>query len=308
MDAKITRKRLGEMLAYDWIKIMAVIAAAIFAWMMFFQVTGVRLKVGQRFTVHCYGSTFEVVDSDALSNSLLNGYLSYDVLKLDVQNIPATSEANEMLVAKNGIKEGDLMITDDVDSGTAEEPKHDSFFQKMIDNFSFIAFEDLLQAGKEYLAKFYDADGKMKDLVVEDHFRTRMKKDNRFRKEKQIILGITLEKVRLEMVKDDVKWLEEMLQEDAVRRANNQTPLFVRYAKNTQALAKNPDAGREIGEEKTYGLSLDALANANQLVCNEEGKCKNMMVIVYNYLHYQPDLQFETIAALRCIVDLYGAK
>ena len=32
------------------------------------------------------------------------------------------------------------------------------------------------------------------------------------------------------------------------------------------------------------------------------------MVIVYNYLQYQPDLQFETIAALRCIVDLYGAK
>ena len=213
-----------------------------------------------------------------------------------------------MLIAKNAIREGDLMITDNVDSGTADAPKYDSFFQKMIDNFSFIALEDLLQAGKEYLAKFYDADGKMKDLVVEDLFRTRMKKDNRFRKEKQIILGIMAEKVRLEMVKDDVKWLEEKLQEDALRRANNQTPLFVRYAKNTQAAAKNPDAGHVVGEEKTYGLSLDALAKANTLVQNAEGKCENMMVIVYNYLHYQPDLQFETIAALRCIVDLYGAK
>ena len=75
-----------------------------------------------------------------------------------------------------------------------------------------------------------------------------------------------------------------------------------------QAAAKKPDAGYEIGEEKTYGLSLDALEKASEFVRNEDGKCQNMMVVVYNYLYHQPDLQFETIAALRCIVDLYGEQ
>lgn len=308
MDAKITRKRLGEMLAYDWIKIMAVIAAAIIVWMLFFQMTGVRLKVGQGFTVHCYGTTFETVDSKELSTSLRNGYLSYDVLDLTVQNIPNSSEANEMLIAKHGVREGDLMLTDDVDSGTQEKPKYDSAFKKMVDEFSIMAFEDLVVAGEEYLAKFYDADGKMMDVVVENHFRTRMKKDNRFRKEKQILLGIAAEKIRIETVKENVAWLKEELQKEFVRIANNQTPLFVRYARNTQAAAKKPSAGYKIGEEKTYGLSLDALEKASEFVRNEDGKCENMMAIVYNYLQYQPDLQFETIAALRCIVDLYGAK
>ena len=110
------------MLAYDWIKIMAVIAAAIFAWMLFFQVTGVRLSTGQRFTVHCYGSTFETVNADSFSLSAQRNYLSYDVLKFGMQNIPASSEANEMLIAKHGIQEGDLMLTDDVDSEKRKRP------------------------------------------------------------------------------------------------------------------------------------------------------------------------------------------
>ena len=308
MDAKITRKRLGEMLAYDWIKILAVIAAAIFAWMLFFQVTGVRLKTGQSFYLHTYGATFDVVESDELLTKLHNEYLSYDVLKISAQNIPYGSEANEMLVAKNGIREGDLMLTDDVDSGTEENPKYDSTFKKMVDDFPIMAFEDLVTAGEAYLAKFYDADGKMMDVVVENHFRTRMKKDNRFRKENQILAGIAAEKNRIETVKENVAWLKSELQKETVRIANNQTPLFVRYAKGRQAAAKKPDAGYEIGEEKTYGLSLDALEKASEFVRNEDGKCQNMMVVVYNYLYHQPDLQFETIAALRCIVDLYGEQ
>ena len=226
MDAKITRKRLGEMLAYDWIKILAVIAAVVCAWLLIFQVSGVRLSAGQSFHIHYYGRSLSAIDAQKLSAALKDEYLSYDVLKVDMSNIPANSDANEMLVAKNGIREGDLLVVENVDSGTQENPALDSLFCKMIDGFRMMAMEDLVASAEQYLAKFYDADGQMLDTVVEDHFRTRMKKDNRFRKEKQIILGVVQEKIRIAALKDNLAWLKAELEAERWRTAENK--MFVR--------------------------------------------------------------------------------
>ncbi len=43
MDAKITKKRLGAMLSYDWLKIVGVAAAIIVVWMLIFQMTATRI-------------------------------------------------------------------------------------------------------------------------------------------------------------------------------------------------------------------------------------------------------------------------
>ena len=54
MDAKITKKRLSEMLQYDWIKILGVIVAAIIVWELIFTMTAVRVSNGQNFKIYYY--------------------------------------------------------------------------------------------------------------------------------------------------------------------------------------------------------------------------------------------------------------
>ena len=52
MDARITKKRVGHMLSYDWIKIIAIAAAAIVLWSLLFTMTATRATVGQTFYLY----------------------------------------------------------------------------------------------------------------------------------------------------------------------------------------------------------------------------------------------------------------
>ena len=57
MDAKITKRRLSEMLQYDWVKIIGMIVVAVVVWELIFTVSAVRVKTGQNFKVYYYPTT-----------------------------------------------------------------------------------------------------------------------------------------------------------------------------------------------------------------------------------------------------------
>ena len=54
MDAKITKQRLGRLLSYDWIKIIALAVAAIVVWSLIFTMTATRITAAQQFSVFNY--------------------------------------------------------------------------------------------------------------------------------------------------------------------------------------------------------------------------------------------------------------
>ena len=51
MDNKITKKRLAEMLSYDWIKFIALGLAAVFVWLMIFTFTATKITTTQSFAI-----------------------------------------------------------------------------------------------------------------------------------------------------------------------------------------------------------------------------------------------------------------
>ncbi len=96
MDNKITRKRLSNFLAYDWILLAFICAVAIFIWEMIYSVTSVSLTVGQNYKIYYdYYMLFDTNYLELVENLGGNedlGYsngktFSYEIQKIDVEKI-----------------------------------------------------------------------------------------------------------------------------------------------------------------------------------------------------------------------------
>ena len=87
MDSKITKKRLSDMLSYDWVKIILTVAGIILIWSFIFSATSTKITNTQLFTVHSYKGN-NLLDSN-FKNSLNKGFkeekiFSYEVIETDV--------------------------------------------------------------------------------------------------------------------------------------------------------------------------------------------------------------------------------
>ena len=118
MDAKITKKRLGEFLSYEWIKIIAIAVAVILFWSTLFTMTSARLTVDQVFTVINYSGTTVGEDFTEYS-SILTGkkVLSYEVNEVSVMDITANEGAmsGTLLDTRLTTGEGDVMYVADIE-------------------------------------------------------------------------------------------------------------------------------------------------------------------------------------------------
>ena len=118
MDAKITKKRLAHMLSYDWVKVIAVIVAAIIVWSLIFTTTATRITNTQRFVVCNYlGMNFGKAGN-------LGDY-SYEIIEAErVDNVRGGENMFSQLFAGNiEIGEGDVMLVSDYH--TSREVKKD---------------------------------------------------------------------------------------------------------------------------------------------------------------------------------------
>ena len=55
MDVKVTKKRFFNLVAYDWIKIVALSVAIVFVWILLFTTCATRATDGQQFYFVLYG-------------------------------------------------------------------------------------------------------------------------------------------------------------------------------------------------------------------------------------------------------------
>lgn len=235
MDAKITKKRLGHMLSYDWIKIIALVVAVIVVWWLIFSVAATKITSAQQFTVYNFKGTYTGGEySSLIRNVQKNDVFSYDVIEVDTYDLTTTgSELDTVLSARLQTGEGDAMfISNDFDA--LDEDKeyqkpdgttyHPTYLQEFLTSYYYSASElgdsetGYLKKAEAYLAPFFGGDvvnGVLDEEAAEKEFSTRIKKlnDKRFKTKKEKSKGLEEEKERLEKLRksylDFLSYLDE---------------------------------------------------------------------------------------------------
>ena len=308
MDNKITRKRLSNFLSYEWILMLIFVLIAVTTMELVYSVTATRITAGQYFKYYLDKN----LSSDVADFYIALGYepdkngktFSYEIMKLGVESVMFS---DEVLTARLSVQEGDVIFSD-----VTEDENGSSRAKALIDAYSLMPLDKLLDSAKEYLEGFKDGGTLSDDLIVR-HFNERMKKDNRFRTEEQKAAGRLLEIGRIQKLAKDVEDFEKIF-------AAGNEGLFFNYTKYAQTLAFHPDDedaqilyGREVDagrENAKYGIRLSSLTYEGtdkkdvsrffQKV--DTGTAEDVIVMVFDFTSYQPDLQFETISFIDTIL------
>ncbi|MBR3863892.1 MAG: hypothetical protein IKJ19_02075 [Clostridia bacterium] len=320
MDNKITKRRLTNLLAYDWIKIIIIIVAVILVWSLAFTIGAPRASTGQVFNVFYYGE-FSYQKSPSVINyeAKNSGAYSYDVLSLDARELYLDYYAT-IMSAVSSTHEGDIMITvdsmDKIQSNSSE-------FRNFVDGYGYeiYDYDSLIKDAKNYclLNSFVllqnDGSYALNERAIKSHFAKRMQKDPRFKNKdgEKYKQGELNEIARIKSVWNNAIMLEDCL--------NNHSELRYNYKRFAQLIQKDPDNYKDEvyhnTQELTYGLNLSALSGGQVDVNTEYSKpifdengthiySNPIVMCVFNYLPHQPDLQFESLGFVNFMIKKYS--
>lgn len=228
MDAKITKKRLGLLLSYDWIKIVGICVAAVLVWMLLFTTMATRATNGQSFDIYLYPNVYSHIDTDKLHTRDENDALSYDVLNVSLNSL-TTDTMSTILSAHFAAGQGDVMFVPysepEKDAETGEITSYtglDAFLASYRSNCLWLApdgSEGEIGSGdstqkvnnyftdcENYLNRFYDEGwqnpGSFNEEAVRSHFNERMQGDKRYKNDSQRENGIAKEIERIQKLRD----------------------------------------------------------------------------------------------------------
>lgn len=314
MDNRLTRRRLSDFLAYEWILMIVVAAAAIIVLELAYTVGATRLSTGQQFKYYLDQDIYTFEASDKNIYDLLeadtgkNGKtFSYDVLSVETENL--TSSYN-VLSVRLSVQEGDAIFTSSVENeGETVRAK------SIMDEFPVYDLEDLLARAEKYLKPFtVNGDAYNRDDYDENriraYFDVRMKGDKRFRTEAEKEEGRQNEIGRIMKLADEVKDFRTLLS------VGEGKGLFYRYTKYEQSYNENPDdenykaayeREKAERENRIYGINMGALTGGNKTVSeylkiSGTGSAQNVVLALFDFGEYQPDLQFESISFVNTLV------
>lgn len=302
MDSKITKKRLSGFMAYEWIVTLIVAILIIVLWDLFYTVAKVQLTPGQHFKVYLdtgvatVSDFFEIADDDVLS---------YDVLRGDYETL---TEDKNVLLERLSIAEGDIIITDCYKKDENTLSKAEKYVINNIE-YPMYEFERLLGDSMNYLYGFvldeyatgdktvaFDFD-KLDKAKIEAGFIARNGTDNRFRKEKERQQGLEKEYARIKKLCTVVEDFHYLIN-DHVDKS-----IFYTFT-------------YENGQSYIYGLRLENLVGGDHkhdnyykmsVAVNENAKgSEDVVVMVFDFVKQQKDLQFETISYLTDMVKKFS--
>lgn len=328
MDNRLTKKRLSEFFAYEWITMIIVIVVAIVVWEFVYTVASVRLTVGQQFKFY-YDEKIDGYGSSAFYEMMAESdALSYDVLDFTTETL--TEDVGTILSARLSIYEGDVIFTDITDyskeEGADANTSKEIRLKSLVDSYDGYDFISLRNDAINYLKGFLpdgtviEGDIEFENLSkekIESYFRSRMKKDNRFRKEEQILSGIKLEEERIKKLCEDVKQFSYLLS-----LGDTNPELFYNYTRFEQSYESETNAKykeqfesalnreKSLGKENVpYALCLSALKGGEgktdpSTYFKLKGKetAENVALMVFNFKEQQPHLQYEVISFINQIV------
>mgnify|MGYP000823389849 CR=1 FL=1 len=161
--------------------------------------------------------------------------------------------------------------------------------------------ENYFTACESYLDKFYSGDfrsGTLDEGAVKDNFNTRMKKDKRYKTEKQKAAGLENEKIRIENLRASYLNVLSALEKNIIS------------IKATEiADDKNGDGKVSDDEWKTVYCSFDLsnISNITEYVTNtqQENSNEGLSLAIFDWSSKQYDLQFEPITYLDYLITTY---
>lgn len=302
MDARITKQRLGNLLSYDWLKILVSVAAAVAALALFFTMVGTRPTSAQTFTVFCHAELSAGEDFNTLGDSLKNkGTFSYDILSVGTESFSKNSSSSTVYSTRRAVGRGNVYFVPD------ETPKYIEIGgETVVDESSneliylsggavyngengkggFYDTAYFLEDCENYLKDFYDGDldNELNTEKVRECFLSRNGKDKRFRSKAKKEKGVSQEQARIEQLREDYLFVKAALEEGTLSHIDY------------------PNAK---GEAYSFGISLSELKGLGKLVnYGTEGSAPVALMILRNN-YKDNNLRFEAVSFLKYLVEKY---
>ena len=301
MDAKITKQRLGNLLSYDWLKILVAIAVAVTALTVFFTMVRTRPTGAQTYTVYGYSGLQRGNDFLSLEDSIEDVF-SYDILKVNADSFDGNRYQEMAFTARRAAGEGTVMFVSDyvLDDGN-EETKEMSDLSLLAQNYLsdragdeanslLLDTKKYLADAESYLQKYFGEnwrEGTLDEAAARATFDKRNGKDKRFRYRKsKYEQGVVQEYARLNKLREDYLFVLKAFEENKLS--------------HTEYTADD-------GQTYSVGICLGALNIRNLFYYTVDGvqSGEKVNLIVFNNGERMGDLKFETFSFLRYLVERY---
>lgn len=304
MDARITKQRLGNMLSYDWLKMIGAVIAAVLVLSLFFTMLGTRPKSSQEFDLYLYTDAYAGDDFATIGNSLRSkdkGVFSYEILDVGAENFMSDSHGPQVYSTRVAAGEGTVLITSDVRK-TDEEGNVSSSMLSLASaglygteqnaHSGFYDARYYLEDCKNYLASFYGenftAESELDKDAARECFLKRNANDKRYLfSDKKKEGGILEEYARLEKLKADYFAVSAALEEGRIS-----------YREKTDAEGNTAVPAIAIG-------NLKNIAKIATYRVEDEPQTAELVLMFYRRSANSGDLRFESVSFLRYLVDKY---
>lgn len=321
MDARITKQRLGNLLSYDWLKMLVTIAIFVFLVVLLFTMTATRVTNAQTFTVYAYNDVTAGRDFNSLADKLKDeDVLSYDILETTTEKFSADSQY-DLYSLRRTTGEGTVMFVSDVrvyetdDDGNpvldengdpkieTESALYSLAMGSTVDSEDAISgtlydCKYYIESCAEYLSGFFEGDWEtsntLDEAAVRASFLERNSGDKRYKNDEAREKGIADERQRILDLRDDYLVVLQCFE--------NGTFKYTEYtAKNVDGSSFTSVLGINLGGlEKIADLAYYTDGEGNQVVSNLN------LVILYNNFHEANGLRFEPVTFLRYLYEEYG--
>ena len=325
MDAKITKKRLSQMLSYDWMKIVLVAAAVILVWTLVFTTTATRIIPSQSFGIFNYcGTTVTTRFSDYPTST--KDIFSYEVIEKSSQDVTTGGEeyALQIMEARLTTDEADVLFAADIEGGYLQytvdgETKNTTYLEDFLYRFYRYAYRldgenGFLAQMKTYLDGYYGGDyhnaEALNEEKIEADFRARIKKnkDKRYKKESQIQEGLTGEIDRIQKYRQalidfhtylDLGYIS--LTEKTLYFSDNDgnpMPITGCFSVNICPNEKMADVKKDVYYRETV---VDEETGAE----TTKTAATNMNIVIINDVETESGFEFERLAFINYLVQTY---
>ncbi len=321
------------MLSYDWLKMIGLIAALVFVWVMVFTTTATRIKPRQQFGICNYIGNVSISDNLArdLDTSFKNEIFSHETMETNSVDLTvAGTSAYELLQARTSVDEIDLVFVSTLpDADTAKEVEKTeenpdgveyarTYLESFLSSYCY-SLHDLNPAAENgyfkqmerYLNGYFTEGYAVKDSLdtakVESDFRARIKKekDKRYKKESQIKKGIEGEIERFYKYRQALVDFNDYYGKGYISLTTSKVTVFGEEKELTHSLNICPETMPEKAQTKLASYVAYYTKNA-------EGKtvtsAKDMNVCLFDSNGKEEAFRYEALTYLTHLIGVVTAE
>ena len=311
LDARITKQRLGNMLSYDWLKILLAIGAAVAVLCILFTMIGTRPTTAQEYEIVAFGP-LQNGEGNARFIEELGDVFSYEILSRGEEQINFDNSGTQVLMARRAAGVGTAVFAPDYARTEGAQTAFGYLCEFGLQGAgtenekisSFLDMKTYFPACEKYVAQYFGENWETNEQIdmarVRADFLARNKKDKRFRySSKKREAGILLEQKRLEALREDYL---------VVRKAFEEKILTVAYYTHVELDEEGVDHGT--GIEHAVGINVGALDGMKKIYCytDNDGNrvADEIKLLLFDNGEKTEYTRYETVSLLRHLIENYS--